>query len=379
MDKLVNEVKKLKNLLRKNKSRVQHILIPILVFLNLFILLKPNLYFSRLSGSTPLLDFDAYITLVKSAKEGLNPYTSKGMTTLGPPPVLLYFYPFSFVKIEIGRSLTTLLNIVSGFWLCFLLAKNYYPKRKVLSFLILLALLFSSFPVRFSIGMGQPGLFIALLITCIVINKKNNINSLFLVILSVIKSFFVVSLLAFLKNNRKVVLTTLVFLSAIVLITFSFLKPEWYLYYITNNLTRLFSTHATFSWPDYYNQSLGNTLYRLSLGNLYRFLFLPLSLLSGVAIFLTSNFALSIVITVILSPVSWQHYYVVIFPIFVMLFATLKKSPKSFLLILISFFLWWIEFPWMHQANFNLLNGLLASHYFFSGLILSLLLVYKKK
>lgn len=372
-------MKKLKNLLRKNKSRVQYILIPILVFLNLFILLKPNLYLSRLSGSTPLLDFDAYATLVESVKEGLNPYTSKGMTTLGPPPVLLYFYPFSFVKTEVGRSLATLLNIVSGFWLCFLLAKNYYPKRKVFSFLILLALLFSSFPVRFSIGMGQPGLFMALLITYIVINKKNNINSLFLAILSVIKSFFVVSLLAFLKNNRKVVLITLVFLFAILLISFSFLKPEWYLYYITNNLTRLFSTHTTFSWPNYYNQSLGNTMYRLSLGNLYRFLFLPLSLLSGVVVFLTSNFALSIVVAILLSPVSWQHYYVILFPIFVMLFATLKKSPKSFLLILISFFLWWIEFPWIHRANFNLLNSLLASHYFFSGLILLFLLVGKKK
>jgi hypothetical protein len=316
--------------------------------------------------------------MVETARKGLNPYISESMVTLGPPPVLLYFYPFSYLNIEPARSLATLFNMICGALLCFLLAKNYFPKKQSLSFLILLILLFSSFPVRFSIEMGQPGLLMTLLVTCIIINRKKNINSFLLAALSIVKSFFVVSFLAFLKNNRKQVLSAALILAVIILVTFSFIKPEWYLYYFTNNFTGLFSTQLTFSWPDYYNQSLGNTLYRLNIGGFYKFLFLPLTLLAGVVIFLTSNFAFSVVATILLSPMSWQHYYVVFFPVFVMLFAASKKSLKNLLLLFISFLLWWIEFPWIHHANINLLTGFLASHYFVSGLILSFLSLKKK-
>lgn len=347
----------------------------LLIALNLFIFLKPNFYLNELSGKTPLLDFDAYRLLVERAKNGLNPYLSGGMITLGPPPVLFYFLPFSFIGIEAGRSLSTLLNITCGFLLCYLLAKNYYPKRLTIVFPILSAVLFSSFPVRFSVGMGQPGLLISLLIGIVIIKSKENLKSYSLAALLIVKSFFLVSLLPFLLKNRKILIKTLITLAVIILLGFPFLKPEWYSYYFAKEFPGIFSNRSSPTGLDYYNQSLRSTLFRLGMGSVYEVLFLPLLISTGAFIILTSNFGLSVISAILLSPVSWQHYYVAFFPIFVMLFAGSKKSLKNIFLISFAFLLWWIEFPWLQGAKVNLVNGILASHYFISGLILSFLLL----
>jgi hypothetical protein len=110
----------------------------------------------------------------------------------------------------------------------------------------------------------------------------------------------------------------------------------------------------------------------------YGYLFFPILIAVSLLLVIVGSFELSVIATILLSPVSWQHYFTILFPIFVFVFFTMKKNIKNLLVFTFAFILWFIEFPWIHYTTPNLLTGLLASHYFISGLLLSFLLLKKK-
>jgi hypothetical protein len=223
--------------------------------------------------------------------------------------------------------------------------------------------------------MGQPGLVEALLITLIIVKEGSKLKSLILSILVSIKSFFLFSLISFFRKKPKVFFLTLFFLMLLATLSFVFIRPEWFSYYFGSKFTGIISiSSGTVNNLDYYNQSLRSTLNRLSLTGLYPGLEIISLLLFGLIIFPRSNFLLSIPVILILSPVSWQHYFVVLFPILVISFLSVKKS-NLYILLAFSTFLWWIEFPSLHASKVNLINGVIASHYFISALILSIIVI----
>lgn len=339
--------------------------------------LKAAIFKNAISGNVPLQDFDYYHQGIKSVRNGINPYLINTTSTVGPPLVLLYFYPFNFLNQNAARSVTTVINIISGLVMAYILARKFYPKFLMPAFSLTAILFFSAFPTRFSIGMGQPILLLTLLIALLGVQKNTVISGLLLSLLFSLKTFFIFSLVAFWRKP-KIIKWFSIFTAITLLTSLTIIKPEWYGHFLSKIAPNLNNAPEATSGLDYYNQSFKSTMFRFGAGGIYNYLFLPIAIILSAIILFTGNFELSIILATILSPISWQHYYVVFFPVFVMLFAVSKKSLKNLLLISIAFLLWWIEFPWMHHASPNLFTALLASHYFISGLVLSFLVVNRK-
>jgi hypothetical protein len=227
--------------------------------------------------------------------------------------------------------------------------------------------------------MGQSTLIATFLITLIFTQKNAVRKSIYLSLLVFLKTFLAFSLFAFIKRNKKIFLYTLLSFTIILSVSFLFIKPDWYIFYIQEKFIPVAFPVNPPSGIDYYNQSLRNTMFRLGVINLYKPLFTLFVFTSVGAIIVTQSFSLSIIFSILLSTVSWQHYFVMLFPIFVIAFLKTNNFIIR-LLLLFAGFLWWIEFPHLHQVESNFINGLLASHYFFSGLLLavSILLTNRK-
>lgn len=350
------------------KLKIWHILNASLLFLLVTLFVKASIFKDIIFGGSSTYDFDLYYHLIQAIKNGFNPYTVGITYTLGPPLVFLYFLPFGFFDIDSARIIATLLNIASGFLLCFLLAKRFTPKYKLTGFLFLSLIFYSSFLPRYSLGMGQPSIFVTLLVTLIIVSK-NNLSGIIIAAISSLKTFYLLTMLAFIKNKRAIWMLFLS-ISLLFLVSLLFIKIDWYIYYFKNIFPSLNNFSLPMSGLDYYNQSLRSTLFRLSIENVYPYIYYPILILASLVVIITQNFSLSVISAILLSPISWQHYYVSLFPILVFTFFTIKRDFRNFLLFFVSFFLWWTQFPQLHTLSNNLQNGIAASHFFISGALL---------
>lgn len=341
-----------------------------LILLNLALFYKLHFFIPQLSGQAQLLDLQTYLRLVDDIKSGINPYTVSYMQTLGPPSVFFYFLPFSIFNIQTAKFLFTLINISCGFATCYLLTKTLL-KNKLNWFLFLTLIFFSSFPTRFSIEMGQPNIVICFLISLLICIPKTKYLSAVLSSIIIIKTNFLVSLLSLVKNNFKVVIKTLLGVFLLSLLLFPIIKPSIYSYYLTQK-TSNFLPNETEKVYDYYSQSVPAKLAALGFGNFTVPAYLILVLLALRQVFKSQNLILGILASVIISPVSWQHYFAVLFPIYIYSFISSKGRSK--ILSFLAFLLYWIEFPLLHSAQASILTTILSSHFLISAVILFFIL-----
>ena len=333
----------------------------------------------QIRGISTLLDFNAYFKLIGDLKEKINPYTVTYMQTLGPPTVFFYFLPFSIFPIKAAQGIFTLINISCGISACYLLASRFYPKFKIAAFLLLNLIFFSSFPVRFSIEIGQPNLVICYLISLLICIPKIKFPSIILALLISIKTNYFLVLISFLKKNLKLVIKTLLVIISFAVLLFPIIKPSFYSYYLfqkTKNVLPAFGKNVSI---DYYNQSIPSSLTRLGVIQNQKELYLLITIVLIYLTFRSSNLLVGILSSILLSPVAWQHYFAVLLPVFVVVFVNLKKKPINLLFFFIAIIFWWIEFPWLHLSPLNFINGVLASHYFISTLILIFLILLGSK
>jgi hypothetical protein len=358
--------------------RFKNLGILILVAAHVLLLIKLNFFTPLLSGKTPLYDFDYYYRLSSEIKAGINPYTVPYLQTLGPPLVILYFLPFSYLPLSLARGVFTSLALVSGYLACYLLAKKYFSKQKASAFLILASLFFSSFPTRLSIELGQSILPIVFLLTVVLITKSPFIQGFFLAVASGIKTFLLITLLSFIRKKRETFIWTLVVLTSLFLVSLSLVSPEWYRFYLQKKLPGLLANGSIIGL-DYYNQSIRSTLHRLFLDGFYLPLYLSAAVLSSGYLIAFGNFEAAIILAVLLSPISWQHYFALLFPVLVVVFSRISRSFTNLIIFSFALFLWWIEFPWLHHASHTFLKGFLASHYFLSGMLIIFLIFTNRK
>lgn len=356
----------------------RNLLVFTLLVFNLIVFTKLNFFFPLISGASHLLDFDDYYHLVHDLINHINPYGVSYMTSWGPPPVFLYFLPFSFFKLSVARSLTTLINIAAGFLTCYVLSKKLFG-RSLIPFLILIFIFFSSFPARFSLEMGQPNLLIALFISIILTTKSSNIKAFFLSLVISLKTFYALALLPIFKRQPKTAIKTVVVLIFLLASTLPIFSLGINKYYASKTLPLLFSGATNLKTLEYYNQStlalLSRTGIHIATNNIY---FVVL-LLAVIIILVSGSVEIAIIYSVIFSIISWQHYYAALFPVYVLVFTKTPKKMLHVFYFLILLFFWWVEFPWLHNASKTLLNGILASHYFISGFLLSFLIIGKEK
>ena len=367
----------------------------ILLLFNLLLFIKLRFFLPQLAGNSQLLDLETYHHLVKDVFMGINPYTVSYMQTLGPPTVLFYFLPFSLFSLPTAKFLFTIINIICGFATCYVLAKNFFqnshrprnashtsevktPNLHTINiFLIFTLIFFSSFPVRFSIEMGQPNLVIGYLVSLLVCKANTKYLNVILSLIVIIKTNYFIALISLLKNNSKLTAKTLLIILGIVVLLLPIIKPSFYTHYLTHKTGDLLPSVGSTQEINYYNQSIPARLNVLGLEHTALLFYVVLALIILMCVYRSGNIILGIIASIILSPVSWQHYYAVLFPVFIFTFVN-TKNIRYRILLLIAYLFFWIEFPFLHSTSVNLFTALLSSHYLISAIIL-FTLIFKQK
>jgi hypothetical protein len=348
----------------------------ILIILHIALWLKLNIFFQQLSGTTPLLDFDeSYWGMARQIMDGVPLYKAEGMVTLGPPLVIAPYFLFVLFPLQLSRQIITFLSLIAGYLLSFRLGKKYFPQWWVQVGLGISLILFSSFPARLSLGLGQPNIICAWLITELMINSRDKLKGVSLAWLSIFKTYWIFSVVIFLKRKHidivKSFFTTMI---VIFLATLPFIKVEAYQEFLINRVGKLTQFGIPPTPHDYYNQSVVTSLWRFGLsplwvegvGKLVVLLILAASMWFG---YKHNKVTLILIGSLLASPVLWQHYLIALAPVWFVLGISSWKQ-KWWGLWLISLMLAWVEFPWIHQAQPNLVIAWLASHYFISLVLL---------
>lgn len=315
-----------------------------------------------------LWDFDNYYRTVADIRTGHNPYTISYMQTLGPPLVFQYYLPFNLVSLPTAQVFFLSMQLVAGYFTCLLLSLRFF-RRPYYASLLLFTLLCLSFLTRYSLQIGQPVLTLGLLITILLLTSSPLIKSFTLAALMSIKSFFAITLSAFLFRPISI-LTACLTVVVITLGGMSLIRPEWYLYYTTHKFLPNVTAAEYDGRLNYENQTLKSTLTRLHIQPLYPVVWILAAIYLIRNSSSTRNLPLGILSSFILSPVLWQHYFAALFSLFIYRAMT-ATSHRHILLSGIAILLWWPDLSWLHSAPPTLFNGFLASHFFFSLLLLT--------
>ena len=336
-------------------------------------------------------DFSGYYYGSKYLLENSNPYFGGGglfTSFVYPPIVLLLFLPFTILTFQMSEIVWTILNFIfllsSLYMLSSILDVRFFSKIN----LLLMSLVFISFPIKFSFGMGQINILVLMLLVIsywLLVKKKEFLSGVFLGVSLVIKLFPLLLLVYFLlKHQKKIILGMIVVILLSVLLVLIFVPLKTSSQFITNILPSFLS-----SWKlDYYNQSLGGFIGRsFGTGNLanilkiiFSFIFISITFFAVLKnkqkdfVSFSLKFGTLITASLMINTFSWQHHFVwLIIPFFAMFSKCLKLKKKVLYLFIlsISYVLVSINFP-----NPKILPVIFQSHVFFGVLILFVLNVY---
>lgn len=343
----------------------------LLLIVALLIVLTKAHAWQFLSGQTPLWDFDVYHQTARDVWSGLSPYQVPYMQTAGPPLVIAPYVPLASFSLSLGRSLMTVVNMWAGGMACYLLARSLVGQWRVELCLLLQLLLWISFPARFSLLLGQPNLVLLLAVTIVLLRKSKqpaSIGAAALALAStvIIKTNFVMLWISVLRQQPKLAILAAGGVLSVALLLSPLLKPQFYQEYRARTP---YYTSAAVMLPDvdYYNQSLRSTLGRLGEGTLAPAAFAAVAILGMAYLLSVGDPAQGILLSLLLSPIVWQHYIVVIYPVVVLLAAKLvvRKSWWWLTFLAVCMLLLAVEFPRLHGAPLGDWRSIWASHYFF--------------
>jgi hypothetical protein len=325
-------------------------------------------------------DFNSYYHSGIALNLGINPYMESSINFLYPPLSLVLLLPLKFLPY----------SIASFIWLSFSIAAIYVSilfyfkinNRRINSALgfLVLGLTFFSFPVKFTLGMGQINAFILLLVVLALYfleKKKLLFSSVFIVLSLLLKIFPILLPLYFLiTKNWKALIFLFLLAILISLIPIIVLGSNMNLYFYEKVLPTLIN-----GWKiEYYNQSLTGFVGRLIVDSSWReYVRFALTALfvfsSSLIIFKTRvlekmmmlNLSFLITLGLIISNFSWQHHFIfTIIPFIATLFIIIDKklSPGYLIILFISYLL--ISLNIKDPGSFPVL---IQSHVFY-GIIL---------
>lgn len=334
-------------------------------------------------------DFRVYYFSTTAFLKGQNPYlpSNRGMSYLYTPPTLLFFIPFIIFPILTAEKIWAVISLFSVILSFALLIKLFQKKIDVFEASFLLSLLFISFPLKFTLGMGQINSLVLLLITLsLYFYKKSDYlkSSLFLILSIISKLFPVILLLYFvLIKDKKYLLYSLLSFSFVILLSILFIKPQIYNYYLSNVLTGLSGSLP----KDYYNQALSGFLLRHfqdQTAVILRYVIASIMLLLTTIVIFNKKqknkiFEISIYISLalIINQFSWQHHFLILLIPFLATYFFIKNKKlniKYYLILLISYFL-----VAVNLKNPTDLWIIIQSHVFFGIFLLWLTQLYLLK
>ncbi len=293
-------------------------------------------------ASTYLPDFSVFYTAAKGLIDHKNIYTLSMYTGLGYPPfALLPFLPLTFLSYPLASGLWSL-GSFGLFLLCSYLSLRLVKKHvSLLDFSLVSSVTFLAFPSKFTLGMGQVN-FLALTFLLMSLwfwqQKKYGWGGMFLGMVLVVKPHFLFFLPVYLIAGQWMVMMISLGVVAVgVLVTGMLFGWQQYVYYFNVVVPPL----AAFSGRDiYYNQSLGSLFTRLVPLRLASDLTLWGSTLlvivalwfiwwKGVKLF--EAILVFIPVFLMVEPLSWQHHYVFLLPVYVWAW---WKTDKKYLLVI---------------------------------------------
>ncbi len=271
-------------------------------------------------------DFTAYYSSSLLLKNGGNPYSiqeNNQYLFLYPPPTFFILFPLSFLPLLLAQKI---------FWgmslMCLVLAV-YFFFRKVqiqwssLEGLSLILLILNYFPLKFTLGMGQINLLVLMFLSVFFFfyPKKIIKGGISLALSLMMKVFPILALCYFLiARNWRLLIVCFIACFTLMLISIPIVSLTNIHYFFTQALPQLAGSWST----AYYNQSLVGFLGRTFGENRYSYLgYITLVIITLVFQCYVTDRAVRhknkmrqlilsswITLTLLLSPVTWQHHLV---------------------------------------------------------------------
>lgn len=317
-------------------------------------------------------DFNVFYGGLKAYLAGGNPYKDvigSSMKFLYPPIALFFFLPLAFFERVEASIIWTIFSIT--LFITSIVSLFMTERRKIFSneFLIICSLSFLMFPLKFNLGMGQfnnVNLFFLSLFLLLMSRGKYALSGA-AIGFSLILKVFPVLLLPYLLIIKKYTIfqwSVAIVLSGIVL-GLVVVRPELTAYFFSSSLLGTLR-----SWPlDYYNQALsgilgswlGVSFIVMLVKYFFTFLLIGISFLvywkkratKSVHLLASSSiFPLSLITLTF----SWQHYFVLTVPAFLLLYfrySKKKRSVKKYFLLFFSYVL--VALNMAHPASFPLI------------------------
>lgn len=282
---------------------------------------------NQIISSGFLFDFKAYYLIAKELFN-VNPNLDLiAKTSYGPPFVILPFLPFSLLPFKISEYAVDFLNLISWFLIFYLLWKKEIGKTNSIFWLLLGASAFS-FPLIFSLGMGNPIGFVALGIYGFCIFKNKILQILTFSLSWTLKIFPAVAAIpqVFVSNKKQkrpraqglvMIILSIIFVG---ILSFIFLPPNSWGTYL--DFAGKLKTQTIIPDPIIYNQSLSSSAARLGI-------YLPsfsvwhiLFAVSLIALIIKKYSKLKpldatvalVALSLLIHPFPWQHYFAVFLP-----------------------------------------------------------------
>ncbi len=305
-----------------------------------------------------------------------------------PPVTILFFFPSVLFSLFLSEKIWFVISLVSLFLSVYFSFKIF--NKNLFSWLgfIILGLIFLSFPVKFSFGMGQVNALILFLTTFSIFlyTKKKTVTSSLVLCLSIAMKFFPIFFpLYFLLIKKWKYFFSFLLLFLFIHLLIFIIYPSLVIDFYTKIIFSLIGGWKT----DYYNQSLTGFIGRITLNQPFReslriatslffvlVTFFAILKTKGKEKFLHFHLSVLITLNLIVNSFSWQHHFVfMIYPFIVFLFYFLdSKNYKALIILFVSYLL--ISFNFKNPENFSplLTSNVLYGAVLFWGLQIFILL-----
>jgi alpha-1,2-mannosyltransferase len=324
-------------------------------------------FWQYLTGSVQLWDFDIYYQTAQDAMAGLNLYQLPYMQISGPPLMVLPYVPFTWLPLNGARSVMSCVSLIAGLGTSWLLANkissNYSLWVRVTVTLLLNTLLLLTFPARFNFITGQPNLVIMWLSCWLMVSASQPAKGLAAGLLTIIKTNYLVTFLSLFKKSKPSLAIGIWVVAAGLILSLALFNSNSFIQFVTQRGPSFATSVAVTTDVDYYNQSVRATMGRLHLGEVYPILFGLMALAGLLYVWRSGDLVSSVMTSLLISPVLWQHYIVVVYPIIILMGYRLWQVKKVSYLFLLAVLLLIAHFPKLHGHPAVLPYNLIASHY----------------
>ncbi len=361
-----------------NISRILAVLILIVTFLLLFKGILLDFY----------PDFTNYYYGPSVYLQGANPYLgSKELFTsfVYHPFLLLFFVPLSLFPFIFAEKVWFIASIILLLASLYYLFKTFKQPLFTTGNMLVISLVFISFPVKFSFGMGQINviiLFLLVLFLYFYMQQKKYISGVFLGTAFILKLFPLVILpYLIVRKQYKILFASILVFVVAVIISLFVIRNDVNQYYYHSIVPTLIT-----SWKeDYYNQALSGFLTRMitdegERNNLKIFLSTVIVGSTFLAIvrnkkkFPALEIAAIITTSVLINTFSWQHHFIwLVIPFLIIYFhlKQTKKAKKYFIILFVAYCLVSFNIPIPTKQPVWLL-----SHVFYGGILVWVLNMY---